>query len=63
MTITVAFILEAFLFRTKYREEHPTDEEGKWTLLMQVQTITNPRNMIRLAIAIKTFLTKACVTA
>jgi len=31
MTIIVAFILEAFLFRIEYRKEHPTDEKGKWT--------------------------------
>ena len=29
MTIIVAFILEAFLFRIQYRKEHPTDDEGK----------------------------------
>ena len=28
MTIIVAFILEAFLFRIQYRKEHPTDEKG-----------------------------------
>lgn len=31
MTIIVAFILEAFLFRIEYRKEHPTDEKGKTT--------------------------------
>ena len=30
MTIIVAFILEAFLFRIEYRKEHPTDEKGNW---------------------------------
>ena len=29
MTIVVAFILEAFLFRIEYRKEHPTDEKGE----------------------------------
>ena len=29
MTIVVAFILEAFLFRIEYRNEHPTDEKGE----------------------------------
>ena len=29
MTIVVAFILEAFRFRIKYRQEHPADEEGE----------------------------------
>ena len=28
MTIIVAFIIEAFLFRIQYRREHPNDEEG-----------------------------------
>ena len=28
MTIIVAFIIEAFLFRIQYRKEHPNDEEG-----------------------------------
>ena len=29
MTIVVAFILEAFRFRIKYGQEHPTDKEGE----------------------------------
>ena len=29
MTIVVAFILEAFRFRIKYRQEHLADEEGE----------------------------------
>ena len=29
MTIVVAFILEAFLFRIEHRKEHPTDEKGE----------------------------------
>ena len=28
MTIIVAFIIEAFLFRIQYRREHPNDENG-----------------------------------
>ena len=35
MTIVVAFVLEAFLFRIQYRKEHPTDEEGQLRHLLQ----------------------------
>ena len=36
MTIIVAFIIEAFLFRIQYRKEHPNDEKGTFYLLQFV---------------------------
>ena len=36
MTIIVAFIIEAFLFRIQYRKEHPNDEKGTFCLLQFV---------------------------
>ncbi|XP_066018883.1 two pore channel protein 1-like isoform X2 [Pocillopora verrucosa] len=36
MTIVVAFILEAFRFRIKYRQEHPADEEEDMKIRMEI---------------------------
>ena len=39
MTIIVAFILEAFLFRMRYRKEHPEREKGELLCLQKKNVV------------------------